>query len=342
MRRLHWFIAFFLIMSMLNGCGSSLRPRKTSDFPVYLAGSAEERMALTESVSLSPVKSVTPTRVQITATVLPPQATVTPDLVTTKPSFTPIKPSKSTLSPTVTSSLPACVKAGGHLESGQITTELLRNPLEYRVYLPPCYAEETDQRYPVLYLFHGLHLPVEQWARIGVGEAADRLIAAQIIPPLIVVMPYDPYTSPPEANHYGQAIVEGLVPHIDRVFRTRPDRAHRAVGGLSRGGAWAIHLGLTSWQWFGAVGGHSPAIFSDDYSKLKELVRTIPEDLYPRIYLDIGDRDDRNLIGELIVFEKRLDQLSVPHEWHLFLGYHNEAYWRAHLDQYLIWYAAGW
>jgi enterochelin esterase-like enzyme len=41
-------------------------------------------------------------------------------------------------------------------------------------------------------------------------------------------------------------------------------------------------------------------------------------------------------------FEQLLDQRDIPHEWHLFSGYHAEAYWRAHMDQYLRWYTQGW
>jgi len=34
--------------------------------------------------------------------------------------------------------------------------------------------------------------------------------------------------------------------------------------------------------------------------------------------------------------------LNIPHEWHLFTGYHEEAYWQSHLEQYLRWYTQDW
>ena len=42
------------------------------------------------------------------------------------------------------------------------------------------------------------------------------------------------------------------------------------------------------------------------------------------------------------VFETRLTKYRIPHEWHIFLGTHNEEYWSAHVVDYLKWYAEGW
>ena len=71
---------------------------------------------------------------------------------------------------TATPTLPACLKQPGQMVKKSLPTGLLRYPLEYRVYLPPCYAEQTERRYPVLYLFHGQGFKDDQWDRIGVDE----------------------------------------------------------------------------------------------------------------------------------------------------------------------------
>ena len=112
---------------------------------------------------------------------------------------------------------------------GSLTIRMLRTPLQFRVYLPPCYDEEPERRYPVLYLFHGQSYNDDQWDRLGVDETSDRLIAAGEIPPLIVVMPFERYGGQPTDTHFSQAITDILLPYIDQIYRTIPDRRHRAV-----------------------------------------------------------------------------------------------------------------
>jgi hypothetical protein len=59
-------------------------------------------------------------------------------------------------------------------------------------------------------------------------------------------------------------------------------------------------------------------------------------------YIDIGERDRPEILAVATWFEGLLDQRDIAHEWHLFAGYHSEAYWSEHLKQYLIWYTRGW
>lgn len=231
---------------------------------------------------------------------------------------------------------PACQPSTGQIEQQQVETPLLTKPLQFRVYLPPCYSA-TGERYPVLYLLHGQMYDDAQWDEIGIDETADRLISAEEIPPLIIVMPRETSWQQPTQSNFGQAVVEALVPWVDAHYATRAERESRAVGGLSRGAAWAVHLGLSQWQTFGGLGAHSLPLFWTDSEQLPAWLDAIPEADQPRIYLDIGrsDRDLQSAAG----FEALLESRGIPHEWHLYAGYHNEDYWRAHLEDYLRWYS---
>ncbi len=252
-------------------------------------------------------------------------------------------PTRTTAPSTSVTSTPlACWRRGGRVETGVLRTDLLRLPMDYRVYLPPCYRQQVERRYPVLFLIHGQSFNDDQWDRLGVDETMDRLVAAGEIAPFIIVMPRDRYAGQPSENNFARVIVEQLMPHVDRTYRTLPDRAHRAVGGLSRGGGWAVHLAMVYWQSFGALGAHSPAIFYDDAQRMRVYLDTIPEEDYPRIYIDVGDKDRLEIMDAAIWFEKLLNDWDVPHEWYLFSGYHEEAYWEAHVEGYLRWYAADW
>ncbi len=212
--------------------------------------------------------------------------------------------------------------------------------MEVVVYLPPCYAEMPQHYYPVLYLLHGQNYTQEQWVRLGVPELADRLMGTGEIPPYIIVMPHDRLWEDPPNTPFDEAFLQVLLPWVDSTYRTVPDREFRAVGGLSRGGAWAIHFGLHDWQLFGALGGHSAPVFWSDSPHIAAWLDTIPPESLPKIYLDIGEKDYLRDSNDW--FEAQLVAHNVPHEWHLYSGYHEESYWQAHAEEYLRWYGALW
>jgi enterochelin esterase-like enzyme len=255
------------------------------------------------------------------------------------PTSTPLPPSATPANPILTPT-PDCQSKPGQIVKGIIDTALLDKPMTYTVYLPPCYDVGTDRRYPVLYLLHGQNFTEDQWQRIGAPAAADKLIAAGEMPPFIIVFPYDHSYKQPREYRFEEVFLELLVPQIDRAFRTQPDPGHRAVGGLSRGGAWALRLGLYHPGIFGAIGAHSPAIFHTDTNSLPLVVRDLPADRLLRIFIDIGDSDSE---FEVVTrFKDFLNEHNIPHEWHEYIGFHDEKYWSAHVEEYLRWYAQGW
>ncbi|NPA92978.1 MAG: hypothetical protein GXO56_04795 [Chloroflexi bacterium] len=258
------------------------------------------------------------------------------------PTVTPV-PSPSptpTLTPTPTPL--ACWHQGGTLRSVSLETSDLPHPLPVIVYLPPCYDQLPQARYPVLYLFHGQNFDEHQWVRLGVPQTADRLIAAGEAPPFIVVMPGEDTWTQPADTGFDEAVLHTLMPWVEAHFHTRNERQYRAVGGLSRGASWAIHFGLSQWQLFGSIGGHSPPIFWEDVGYIRPWLEAIPEGEWPRIYLDIGRGDQQQILSSAQWFEQILTQGEYPHEWHLNIGRHNEAYWSAHVEAYLRWYTAAW
>jgi enterochelin esterase-like enzyme len=214
--------------------------------------------------------------------------------------------------------------------------------MEYTVYLPPCYEQQPERRYPVLYLIHGQNYNNDQWDRLSADETAGALIARGEISPFILIMPRDRSWAQPSEDQFGRVLADQLVPYIDEHYRTLPERGYRAVGGLSRGAGWAVHLGLSRWDLFGAIGAHSLPVFWADTGHIRQWLDAIPDDELPRIYLDIGEKDRPSILASAKWFESMLSEEDIPHEWHLFPGYHEEAYWQAHVDGYLRWYALGW
>jgi len=248
----------------------------------------------------------------------------------------------ATLTKTATSTLTACMKAKGRVEIEDFTTDLLPQPLQYHIYLPPCYDKDTGRSYPVLYLIHGKNDPDSQWVNLGVPETLDRLVAKSELAPFIVVMPRDRVWYEPAADNFGLAVVQLLVPWVDERYRTLPDRKYRAIGGLSRGGAWAVHIGFAHPELFGAVGLHSGVVFNTDVTSIGEWVYDFPKGMTPRLYIDIGDKDRPDITQETTWVEKLLTQHGIAHEWHMGEGGHDADYWRAHVEEYLRRYGRDW
>jgi len=236
----------------------------------------------------------------------------------------------------------SCLAEGGRVEEQTISSNYFDGELIFRVYAPPCYEANPEERYPVLYLIHGQGYLDDQWDRIGADEAANELIGSGQTAPFIIVMPYDHYSLRPSVGFFDDAFLGELVPWIDENYRTITDREHRAIGGLSRGASWAIHFVLTEPDLFGAMGGHSPPVFIEEAKKVIEWLDAIPPSQMPRFWLDIGDRDTKNIMQSAEFLEELLSERDIPHEWHVYPGDHNEEYWSAHVEEYLRWYAAEW
>ena len=266
---------------------------------------------------------------QPSRTLAPIPATPSP---TPRATFTPLP------IPTFTSTPLACLTNPGHVEEDSLSST--NPPQDFRVYLPPCYNEKKDQRYPVLYLLHGQTYTDDQWIRLGAVKVADQLILSGESIPFIIVFPDDHYWNLPPGPGFGERLVDKLIPYIDRTYRTLPERDHRAIGGMSRGAGWALRLGLTRWDLFGTIGLHSLAVFEGDASEITRWLAAIPPVSRPRIFMDIGDNDQGLEMAQVV--ERQFNQYGLMHEWHLYNGAHTEEYWSAHVEEYMRWYAEGW
>lgn len=264
---------------------------------------------------------------------IPPTQTIPPPTVTATVTVTP-----SPIPPTVTPTPLTCLSQPGEIVQDVIA--YTNPPQEFLVYLPPCYSDQTDLRYPVLYLLHGQTYTQDQWVRLGAPRIADRLIHAGESQPFIMVFPDDRYWYAQPGAGFGTRLVLDILPHMDKNYRTLPDRAHRSLGGLSRGGGWTIQLGFQFPELFGSLGLHSPAVFNADASGMERTLKAIPEESRPRLWLDVGDAD-RELPSVRLLMQM-LVRNNYVHEYHLYAGDHSEEYWVSHVEEYLRWYVLGW
>jgi enterochelin esterase-like enzyme len=206
--------------------------------------------------------------------------------------------------------------------------------LPYRVYVPPCAAEEFGQL-PSLYLLHGLARTDAQWDELEADKIAQNLVARDKAPPFLIVMPWERL-----GLDYEQTIVEFLIPHIESEYGASSDRALRSIGGISRGAGWALRIGMQHPELFQAIGLHSPAVLVPDMFALPGWIEAIPKEKTPEIWIDIGDRDPLRLsLPELTTL---FDEAGLPYVRNSYPGEHIENYWTEHVEDYLRWYVAGW
>lgn len=257
--------------------------------------------------------------------------------------------------PTVAPRVPAATKphslancdSSSRLVRSKWPSTVYGQPREYAVYLPPCYADNPDQRYPVIYLFHGWPMDENHWLDLGIVRAADELINSGELPPFIIALPRGDKegvynrTSGGDKSWEG-AMINEFIPYIDKTYRTRAQRDYRAIGGISRGAVWSLEIGLRHPDVFASVGGHSPALSVNrataDYDPL-DIANDAPIETL-RIFLDAGDKDwTRDSAREL---SKLLEARHVPHTYTIGKGDHTDAYWTTQVPAYLKFYAAPW
>ena len=146
------------------------------------------------------------------------------------------------------------------------------------VYTPAGYNPADKEKYPVLYLIHGMTDTYETWFKVGRANVIlDNLIAKGLAKKMIVVMPYaNPY---PELILQGKAqsantmdtkliadeIVNDVIPFIESHYRTLTDADNRAVAGFSLGGRQTLATGFGNPDKFHYVAAYAPAIFGEEY-----------------------------------------------------------------------------
>jgi enterochelin esterase-like enzyme len=242
--------------------------------------------------------------------------------------------------PTLTPTPAGCSEIRGQVQRFELPSAEIGKELGVRIYTPPCYNPAAEPGYPVLYLLHGQSFNDDQWERLGVPDTADRLIAAGEVKPFLVVMPQEVYyLQDVPQSAFGRALVNEVLPWVQANYAVCRETAYRAIGGLSRGASWAARVGFESWPLFGAIGLHSlpsASLGSIRYTWLPK----IPQEQRPRLWLDIGVKDP--YYPYALEFENFLNEVRLPHQWHLNPGGHDETYWSAHVEEYLRWYAAGW
>jgi putative tributyrin esterase len=225
--------------------------------------------------------------------------------------------------------------------------------------------------FATFYLLHGRSDDYTTWMR----RTRLEVYAAKF--PLIIVMPDGQrgfYTDNVDGPAWAKHIGEELPALIERTFHARPERAARAIGGLSMGGYGALRVGLAYADRFCSINSHSGALswgrFRDGATLAREAKRQHwdafvraemlrvfgpgvllggPHDplpyakkakragRLPELLVDCGTEDF--LLEGNREFVRDLKKAKIPHTYREFPGGHDWDYWDLHVREALAFHA---
>jgi endo-1,4-beta-xylanase len=231
--------------------------------------------------------------------------------------------------------------AGTHYRT--FSSRLAGAEVSYLIYLPPTYATDPAQRYPVVYWLHDLD--GNQRSGIPFVEQLNAGVRTGKVPAMIAVlvngMRNSYYCDSPDGKWPVESvIVKELIPHIDNTYRTFARREMRAVEGYAMGGFGAAHLGFKYPDVFGIVGvmagalaepraGVEPAVFQKMFGSDKTylasnhpftLIRKDADAIRGKTAIRVAVGDQDGLQSRSQTLHDLLGGLKIPHEYEVVPG----------------------
>jgi len=164
------------------------------------------------------------------------------------------------------------------LPDQKLASKLMARDMPYRVIVPVGYDAKPEQRFPVIYLLHGLAGHFTNWTDL------TKVTSYAANYNFIIVMPEGNdswYVDGASGTKYESYILKELLPDVERRYRTIQSRYGRAIAGLSMGGYGAIKFGLKNPSTFAFAGSMSGALApatwtEDDLKNLKTIYDSLP------------------------------------------------------------------
>lgn len=279
---------------------------------------------------------------------------------------------------TISLLITGCSSGGGKVEVKKrgnseiifekVKSTILSSERDIAVYLPPDYKENTDKKYPVLYMNDGQNLFTEisegSSTKWQVRETTDKLIKDNKIEDVIIIGIYnssdrigeytqsymEKYMAGGKGKDYAKFLVEEVKPHIDKTYRTLSDRENTAIAGSSLGGLISFY---TAWNYsdvFNKVGAISPSFWWDNGSMINEVENYKGKKKDLNIWIDAGNAEengDRNNNGIIDMVNDARDMVGALNKkdfttykdvmyYEATGGSHNEDAWAKRFDQVLL------
>jgi putative tributyrin esterase len=261
--------------------------------------------------------------------------------------------------------------ASGRVECNTLPSKLLARPVPYCIVLPASFDTDKMKHFPILYALHGLGDNEQFFVHSGLWNLIEDLRERGELKDFLIATPAGGasfYINSKDGKvRFEDFLLQEFFPFIEKRYRVSPGRANRAISGVSMGGYGALHLAFRHPQLFSSVSAHSAALIeklpnflrapNSPRSRVLGGVFGIPPDTafwnvnsplalarsanLPglKIYFDCGDQDDYGFEAGAVALDKILASRKIPHEFHLYPGRHDPAYFAAHIPASLQFHA---
>jgi enterochelin esterase-like enzyme len=231
------------------------------------------------------------------------------------------------------------------------------------IYTPPEY-DFSNGNYPVLYLIHGGGEDDAAWSTIGrAGFIMDNLLAANKVKPMIIVMPNGKidlpglslqgsnidWTSPDAVaarmktiiklhDTFAEDLLTVIIPTVGKTYRVLTDRDHRAIAGLSMGGAETLRIGPSNLERFAYFGVFSVGFagMQADFEERNARFFANPDrsnDMVKLFWIAAGG-NDQIIGGQARKLSEAFKRRGIHHEFHETEGGHTWINWRQYFHDF--------
>lgn len=225
------------------------------------------------------------------------------------------------------------------------------------IYTPAGY-ENSNEKYPVLYLLHGAGGDEEAWISLGrAAQILDNLIAQGKAKPMIVVMPngnVSQEAAPGESSlgftkpsmqlpntmdgKFEETFMD-IVNFVENNYRVKAEKKSRAIAGLSMGGFHSLHISRYYPNTFDYIGLFSAAIMPNEnvsskvYNDVDKTLKIQMENGYRLYWIGIGKSDF--LYKNVADYRSKLDKMGMKYTYLETEGGHVWTNWRVYLSQFV-------
>jgi enterochelin esterase-like enzyme len=238
---------------------------------------------------------------------------------------------------------------------GVIHRHVYRSPIigqerPFLVYTPPAYDPAANQAYPVLYLLHGFSDIEDSWVTVGRANLIlDNLTAQAKAHPMLVVMPLgygnDAVISQgwlglrkrraweDSINKFRDALLNELIPEVEKTYHISQKRQDRAITGLSMGGTQSLFIGLNALDRFAWIGAFSSGGLDPNFDRAYAQVHKDINTQLRLLWIGCGQDDGLLNINQQLV--DWLKSREIRHNWIKTPGSHSFMVWRRYLAEFV-------
>ncbi|HNB51952.1 MAG TPA: alpha/beta hydrolase-fold protein [Anaerolineales bacterium] len=211
-------------------------------------------------------------------------------------------------------------------------------PYSYGLYLPPCYATQTDHFYPILIQIPGRGGSPDDFMEAGGVDRVNQMILTGELPPFILVTTEN---TDNDYEKYGETIWHDLFPALQTAYRVRPERQFHAVSGVSLGGIAAYRLVFQHPEQFASAALFGSGAIVGEETQIRTWLAAIEPEQLPRVFFASGE-DDPYMLARAKVLAGMVEEVGIEYVLISGPGGHTYDYWTQNMPVFLRWVAEDW